>query len=141
MYARSFLIAIATIGLVFAFTAPEALAKGKQTQTEAEFLSYDGEASTITVKVRKAGKGAKPPRNLKLKKGKEAIFNVKSEGSVLTRTTVKLQDGTAGEFEDLQAGRKVQVFWVPDPKDENARFARSISVFVPAEDLGEDAGD
>jgi hypothetical protein len=60
---------------------------------------------------------------------------------VLVRTTVKLQDGTAGKFTDLQAGRKVRVFWIPDPDDPKQRMARSVSVFVPAEEQGEDAGD
>jgi len=141
MHARSVVTSIAILGLLVLVGPLPAAAQGKQIQTEAEFISYDAEAGTVTVKVRKPGKGAQPPRNLRLRRGEEAQFNVKAEGSVLTRTTVKLDDGTAGSFEDLQPGRKLQVYWLPDPKDENARFARSISVFVPAEEQGEDAGD
>lgn len=137
---QAFLVALVAAALAVGF-APTAFAqKSKQTETEAEFISFNAEAKTITVKIRKSGKGAKPPRNLKLSKGKKADFNVEPEGSVLKRTTVKLQDGTGGKFEDLQAGRKVLIFWMPDPNDENARKARSISVFVPAEEQGEDAG-
>lgn len=140
---RSLVPALAAALLVTLGLAPGAWAqaKSRQTETEAEFVGYDAEAGTVTLKIRKPGKGARPPRELKLRKGEEAQFNVKAEGSVLTRTTVKLQDGTAGSFDDLTAGRKVLVFWVPDPDDGKARLARSISVFVPAEEQGEDAGD
>lgn len=131
--------ALAVLGLLLAGARASAQ-KSSQTETEGEFVRYDAEAGTMTIQVRKPGKGAKPPRQLKLKKGKEGVFKVKAEGTVLTRTTVKLQNGTAGAFTDLEPGRKVLVFWITDPEDENARFARSVSVFVPAEDQGEDAG-
>ena len=123
--------------------APDALAqsKGQQIETEGEFQSYDAATHTIKIKVIKPGKGATPPRELKLRQGQEAAFHVVEEGSVLSRTTVKLQNGTAGAFTDLEAGRKVKVFWMPDPNDAAARFARSVSVFVPAEEQGEDAGE
>ena len=136
-------IACTAVVTLLAVTALEARAqsKGTQIETEAEFLSYDAAAHTITVKVIKPGKGATPPRELKLRQGQEATFNVKEDGSVLSRTTVKLQSGVAGAFADLEAGRKVRVFWLPDPNDAKARFARSVSVFVPAEEQGEDAGD
>jgi hypothetical protein len=133
------LVALAAAGLLLAAAAPSLAAESKQTETEGEFVGFDAEASTVTIKVRKPGKGAQPPRELKLKKGQEATFNVKQTGTVLTRTTVKMQDGTAGAFTDLEAGRKVLVFWIPDPENAKARLARSISVFVPAEEQGEDA--
>lgn len=111
--------------------------KSTQIETEGEFVSFDAAAKTVTVKVLKPGKQV---RGLpKLARGKEAEFNVEPEGSVLTRTTVKMRDGTAGQFTDLQAGRKVKVFWIPDPDQEGKRKARSIAVFVPAEEQGEDA--
>jgi hypothetical protein len=132
--------ALALALLVLAAPAARAQ-KSSQIETEGEFLSYDAAAHTITIKVLKPGKGATPPRELKLRQGQEAAFNVEEEGSVLTRTTVKLQSGVAGAFTDLEAGRKVRVFWIPDPNHEQARFARSVSVFVPAEEQGEDAGD
>jgi len=40
----------------------------------------------------------------------------------------------SGRIEDLRPGTKVFVFWVPDEKEDNARFARSISVYVAAQD-------
>lgn len=114
----------------------QAQPKSRQIETEAEFIRFNPDESTVTVKVIKAGKRMKGMEALK--KGKEATFKVKPEGSVLTRTTVKLQDGTAGKFDDLQPGRKLRIFWVQDKANEAARFARSISVFVPAEELGEE---
>jgi len=131
----------AALALLLAHAPDAAAQKSTQIETEGEFLSYDAAAHTITIKVIKPGKGATPPRELKLRQGQEAAFHVEEEGSVLSRTTVKLQSGTAGAFTDLEAGRKVRVFWVPDPNGKQARFARSVSVFVPAEELGEDAGD
>lgn len=133
------LVALAAVGLLLVAGAPARAAESKQIETEGEFVSFDAEGSTVTVKVIKPGKGARPPRELKLKKGQDASFNVKQTGTVLTRTTVKMQDGTAGTFSDLQPGRKVKVFWIPDPENAKARMARSISVFVPAEEQGEDA--
>ena len=129
-------LALAASCLVAAISSEPAQARPKQTQTEAEFVSYDAEAHTVTVKVRKPAKGAKPPRHLKLKRGKAATFNVKESGSVLTATIVKNTHGTRASFEDLKPGVKLFVYWVPDEKDENARFARSLSVYVAAQDWG-----
>ena len=66
------------IALVIASTA--AAAKVKSIQTEAKFISFDAEALTVTVKIRKTGKKPKDSE-LALKKGKEATFTVR-EGSV-----------------------------------------------------------
>ncbi len=113
--------------------------KSKQIETEAVFKSFDPSAKTISVTVIKPGKNA--PGLDKLKKGKEASFNVADEGSVLTRTTVKLLTGQAATFAELEAGKKVKIFWIPDEKKKGERFARSVSIFKPAEETGEDAGD
>lgn len=113
--------------------------KSKQIETEAVFKSFDGASKTITVTIIKPGKNA--PGLDKLKKGKEAAFNVADEGSVLTRTTVKLLTGQAATFQELQAGKKVKIFWIPDEKKQGERFARSVSIFRPAEEVGDDAGD
>ena len=129
---------LAAAALLAEPTVRAAEPRSRQIETEAEFVSFNEADSTITVKVIKTGK---PVKGHKLRKGKEADFKVKPEGSVLVRTTVKLQDGTAGTFSDLQAGRKVRVFWIVDEDDSTQRMARSVSVFVPAEEQGEDAGD
>jgi hypothetical protein len=133
----------------FALAAAAALAVGgglrpaqaaepqsRQIETEAVFQKYDPAASTITVQVIKPG--SVPKGVPKLQKGKEAVFQVKAEGSVLTRTTVKLLTGQAAKFEDLQTGKKVKIFWVPDEADKSVRLARSVSIFKPAEEQGED---
>ena len=115
---------------------PAEAGRPKQTQTEATFLSWDPDTHTITVKVRRTGrgKGPKPPEQLRIKRGQEVIFNVKESGSVMTSTIVKSKEGTRMGFEQLMPGSKVFVFWVPDEKDENARFARSITIYVAAQD-------
>jgi len=121
------------------WAAPQAHAqKAKSTQTEAVWIEFDAETSTVTVKVRKPGKGAEPPRHLELRKGREATFKVKPTGSVLTRTSVAI-NGRKGEITDIPAGKTVNIYWVPDPDDDQARFARKIDVFLPAEEQGEDA--
>ncbi len=131
---RTFLVS-ALLGLSLVLGVAPAQARPKQTQTEATFLSHDVDAHTITVKVRKPGR-SKVPKPLRLKRGEEATFKVKEIGSVLTSTIVKSKEGTRMTFDDLRPGVKVFVFWVPDDKDDAARFARSISVYVAAQDWG-----
>jgi len=129
-------LCLGALGLLALLGTAPAEARQKQTQSEATFLSYDADAQTITVKVRRTGRGRGPklPPQLQLKRGEEATFNVKEGGSVLSSTIVKSQEGTRMTFEELKPGVKVFVFWVPDEKDEDARFARSISVYVAAQD-------
>ena len=129
-------VAIAAGCLLASFAGEPAQARSKQTQTEAEFISYDSDAHTVTVMVRKPNKGARPPRHLRLKRNKPATFNVKESGSVLTATIVKNTQGTRASFDDLKPGVKLFVYWVPDEKDENARFARSLAVYNAVEDWG-----
>jgi len=108
-----------------------AQSKGKSIQTEADWMSYDADGQTITVKVRKPGKGNDAK---KLKKGKEAVFQVKAEGSVLTKTTVKV-NGKAGALTDIPEGKRVLIYWKPGEKGEP--FARSIDVVFTEEELNE----
>jgi hypothetical protein len=132
---RAALAAVAVLGWVVAAAATSAQARSRQIETEAVFVAYDAASETISVKVIKAG--ARPSdRGLALRKGREESFSVVPTGSVLVRTIVKNQDGTAGSFDDLEAGRRVRVFWLAE---DGQRKARSVSVFVPAEEVGEDA--
>ena len=78
----------------------------------------------VTVKIKKPGRG-KAAKSLK--RGKEASFNVKPEGSVMTRTTVAV-NGRKGELADIPKGKTVNIYWIPDEKDKEARFARKIDV-------------
>lgn len=126
--------AVALLALVFVVAAaPEAQAKkAKSTQTEAKWVKFDAASKTVVVKVSKS----KGPNKKMLKKGKEATFNVKPEGSVLTRTTVAI-NGVKGEITDIPAGKQVNVYWVPDDKKKGEYFARKIDVVLSEEELNE----
>jgi hypothetical protein len=110
--------------------APSAAAS-KSIKTEAEFLAYDAEKQTVTVKVIKPGTGKEAKA---LQPGQQAEFKVKPEGSVLSRTTVAIQ-GVKAELSELAAGKTVNVYWRPDDTDPNARFARKIDVVLSDEEL------
>jgi hypothetical protein len=133
--ARAALVLAVCAGLVGAADVAQA-AKAKSTQTEAVWVKFDPEARIVVAKVKKPGKGAKPPRHLQLKKGKEATFKVKPTGSVLTRTTVAIR-GRKAELEDIPEGKTVNIYWVPDPDDDQARFARKIDVILSEQELDE----
>ena len=121
-------IAGLALGLAFATPAIAQSRKAKSTQTEATWQGFDAETNTVTVKVKKPGRG----KNAKLlKKNKEATFKVKPEGSVLTRTTVAI-NGMKGEIKDIPAGKAVNVYWVPQGE---AYFARKIDVVLSEEEL------
>ena len=115
-----------------------AQSKGKSIQTEADWVSYDADASTITVKVRKPG-GRVKEKEAAIRKGKEATFDVKPEGSVLTRTSVKI-NGRKGELQDIPAGKRVNIYWVVDTTKGTKRFARTIDVTLSEEELNERYG-
>jgi hypothetical protein len=130
---RSF-TGLAAVALAFAFTtlfALEAQAAGKSVQTEAEWIEYDSEARTVTVKVKKPGRG----KDAKLlKRNKRAVFAVKPEGSVLTRTTVAI-NGVKSEITDIPEGKAVNVYWRPDEKDPSILRARKIDVIMSDAEL------
>ncbi len=130
---RTLIIAIAialTLSLVGA-TAAIAQDKGKSTQTEAEWIKFDPAAKTVTVKVTKPGRGDDSKR---LQKNKEATFNVKPEGSVLTRTTVSI-NGQKADLSDLSEGKTVNIYWRPDPNDDAKMFARKIDAILSEAEL------
>jgi hypothetical protein len=130
---RSF-TGLAAVALAFAFTtvfALEAQAAGKSVQTEAQWIEYDSEARTVTVKVKKPGRG----KDAKLlKRNKRAVFAVKPEGSVLTRTTVAI-NGVKGEIADIPEGKTVNVYWRPEEKDPSILRARKIDVIMSDAEL------
>ena len=59
--------------------------------------------------------------------GKEQTYQVKAEGSVLTRTTLTM-NGKVAKFDDLRPGMIAIVYWKPDPADAAKRAARKIDV-------------
>ena len=126
---------------LFALGAGEAAAqkKSKSVQTEVLFVGYDAAAKTITAKVKSPGRKVKN-KEAALKRGKEASFNVKPEGSVLTRTTVSI-NGKKGELTDLQAGKTLNIYWVVDETQPTKRFARKIDLILSEEELNARAVD
>jgi hypothetical protein len=134
--AQRILVAIAAAALVAAVGAAtpasaQAKSKSKSIKTEAEWISFDAEANTVTVKVKKPGDG-EPAKALQ--KNKPASFQVKPDGSVLTRTTVTI-NGKKAELVDIDEGKTVNIYWRPDEKNAAARFARKIDVFLSDEEL------
>lgn len=111
---------------------PADAAKRKSIKTEGKWESYDAEAKTVTVKIRKTGKKPKDAK-LKLKKGKSATFNVIPTGSILTRTSVAI-NGMKGALTDIDVGKSVILYWRPDEKNEGDRFARKIDVVMSREE-------
>jgi hypothetical protein len=137
---RKILATLTVASFAFAFVAsiaPVAEAKkSKSTQNEAQWVSYDAAAKTVTVKITKKGKG---PNKKLLKTRKEATFNVIPEGSILTRTSVAI-NGVKGEITDIPAGKTVLIYWVPDENKEGELFARKIDVIFSEEELDERYG-
>ncbi len=141
IWTRTTLVGIAAAAVVsLVAAAPDAQAqKSKSTQSEAKWIKFDPETNQVTVKVTNPGKGAKPPKELKLKRGKEASFNVIPTGSILARTSVAI-NGKKGELADIPAGKTVNIYWVPDKDDKKKRFARKIDVILSDEELDQRYG-
>jgi len=128
--AVAFALAVALAGP--AFGAAED--KAKSTQSEGKLVKFDSATNTVTIKITKEGKGAKPAPGLEVKKGKDATFRVQPEGSVLARTSVAI-NGKKGSITDIPEGKTVLVYWVTDEKDPKQRFARKIDVILSDEEL------
>jgi hypothetical protein len=118
---------IAALGLGSAAHA----AKAKSTQTEARMVSYDAATKTVVLKIDKPGKG---PNRKMMKKNQEVTFRVVPEGSVLSRTSVTVNSQRA-EITDIPEGKKVNVYWVPDPEKDGGFFARKIDMVLSEEEL------
>ncbi len=104
--------------------------KSKRVETEAEWVAFDAEAKTVTVKVKKPGRGVHAK---KLKRNNPATFVVKPEGSVLTKTVVKI-NGVKAELGDIPVGKTVRVYWVPDEVSEHPGFAMLIDTTFSEEE-------
>jgi len=122
----------AAMGLALSFVAAPVAAKGKTIQTEAKFISYDAEKKVMEVKVLKPGK---KPKNkaLRLKRGKSAAFNIKPDGSVLTRTSVT-NEGRRIDITDIPEDKTLTIYWLPDDSNEDQRFARKIDMTLTDEE-------
>ena len=128
-------LAAGAVGLLVAggFALPAEAAKVKSTKTEAKFVSYDAKSKTLTVKILNPGKRPKN-RELSLKKGKQAQFKIKPEGSVLLRTSVTA-DGQRSSIDEIPENKTLNIYWVPDENDPDVRFARKIDMVYTDEEL------
>jgi len=133
------------LGLVFAtllallvvqLTAGESVAQGKSKsiQSEARWVSFDADAKTATVKIVKPGKIRDKQQRKQVRPGKQVVFDITPEGSVLTRTTVAI-NGMKSEFADIEPGKRVYVYWKVDEAKPHGRYARKIDVIFTREEF------
>ncbi len=124
IHVKRALAAFAAVAVVVAaFGAGPAYAqkKAKPKRIQGQFMGFNAETNTITVKER----------------GKEREYTVKPEGSILTRTAVKI-NGLGAHVSELPPEARIIVYWVPDENDPKKRFARTIDAPNIPEDLQED---
>jgi hypothetical protein len=135
---RNVIASFAVLVALSLAAAPAIAAKAKSVQNEAEFVSFDEGTSTVVVKILKKGKGNKKlmKAHKDVKKGAEITFNVIPTGSVLTRTSVAI-NGVKGEMTDLEAGKRILIYWTEDSKKAGELFARKIDVVLSEEELNE----
>jgi len=95
--------------------------EGKSERSNGKFVSYDVARQSIAIK----------------EAGREQTYQVKAEGSVLTRTTLTM-NGKVAKFEDLKPGMIVIVYWKPDTADANKRNARKVDAPKVPKEFQED---
>jgi len=95
--------------------------EGKSERSNGKFVSYDAARQSIAIK----------------EAGREQTYQVKAEGSVLTRTTLTM-NGKVAKFEDLKPGMIVIVYWKPDTADANKRNARKVDAPKVPKEFQED---
>jgi hypothetical protein len=95
--------------------------RAKPKRIQGKFISFDATANTIKVQER----------------GKEVEYTVKPEGSILTRTSVKI-NGHGAKMADLRPDMRLFLYWIPDEKDPKKKFARTIDVPNVPEELQEE---
>ena len=116
---------VGLLGVLFVFgfvavtVAPAAEPKSKK--SEGRLVTYDAAAETVTVKV----------------KGKDEVFHVKPEGTVLTRTSVTL-NGRPAKLSELPAKAPVIVYWRENDGNKERKDARKIDAPRVPEDLLEE---
>ena len=108
---KSARIAAAALLAIASAAAPARAEEAKSERSNGKLVSYDAAAQSIVVK----------------EGGKEQSYQVKAEGSVLTRTTVTM-NGKVAKFDDVKPGMIVIVYWKPDPADATKRNARKVDV-------------
>lgn len=107
----AFVAALTAFVAVLAAAPAGAQEKAKTERSNGRVVKYDAAAATLTIK----------------DKGKESTFNVKAEGSVLTRTTVT-QNARPAKLDDLKPGQVVVVYWRPNDANADQKDARKIDI-------------
>ena len=93
--------------------------KTKTKKSDGRLMSLDHEAGTMTVR----------------EKGKPVVYQVKFEGSVMTRTTSTM-NGRPVKLDEIPANAPVIVYWRRDDEDRKVRHARKVDApKVPKEFL------
>ncbi len=115
---------VLTATWVVAAAAPTAWAedKAKTERTAGKFIKWDKEAGTVSIK----------------EKGKDIVFSVIAEGSVLTRTTVTVKAKPA-KLDDLKEGQILVVYWKPGAGDK--KDARKIDAVSLPDGVEEEEGE
>lgn len=114
----------AAVILLFTFGVGTAAAKKKsksRLSKEARLIDFDTEAGTMTVK----------------EKGKKVVYNVKFEGSLMTRTMFTIEAKRV-EATQIPLRAKVNIYWIKDEQDPKKRFARKVDALkIPKELLND----
>ncbi len=106
--------ALAFAALLASGTAPAHAQAKKSSVEKAEgcLVKYDAASNTMTVKDRRK---------------KEDTYRVKQATSVLDKAgTIVTKNGSKALLTDLEANRRVIVYWVPDPQNVDGRFANKV---------------
>jgi hypothetical protein len=114
----------AAVILLFTFGAGTADAKKKsrsKLSKEARLIDFDTEAGTMTVK----------------EKGKKVVYNVKFEGSLMTRTMFTIEAKRV-EATRIPLKAKVNIYWIRDEQDPKKRFARKVDALKIPKELLDD---
>jgi hypothetical protein len=90
-------------------------------KSQGRLVSLDTDAKQMTVKV----------------KGKKVVYNVKLEGSVMTRTTATM-NAKPTRLEEIPIKAPVIVYWIDDEADPKQKFARKVDAPKVPEDLLEE---
>ncbi len=114
----------AAVILLFTFGVGTADAKKKskiKQAREVRLIAFDTEAGTMTVK----------------EKGKKVVYNVRFEGTVLTRTTATI-NARPVKLTEIPLKAPVNIYWIRDEQDPKKRFARKVDALKIPKELLDD---
>ena len=118
------IIALTTFFVAGLASTASAEKKMKSKRAQGKLLELNEAEGTMTVK----------------EKGKKKVYQVKYEGSVLTRTTATI-NGKAVKLSELPLNAPVIVYWKPDENDRKIRRARKVDAPKVPKELLDELGD